>query len=149
MTGVHKTLYEADVIAWAKEQARLLRAGHFDGLDIEHIAEEIEDVAKSEQRDLESRMTVLLSHLLKWQHQPERRNPNGQRIIKEQRKAIARHIGKVPSLVSDLQDGNWWDGVWGEALIKTADEAGIDFASLPGACPWSEEQVFSADFFPA
>ena len=55
--------YEKDIIAWANEQARLLRSGHFDQLDIEHIAEEIEDVGKSEQRELASRMSVLLAHL--------------------------------------------------------------------------------------
>lgn len=39
-------LYETDVVAWANEKARLLRAGCFDLLDIEHIAGEIEDVGK-------------------------------------------------------------------------------------------------------
>ena len=57
-----QTPYETDVIAWAIEQACLLRAGKFATLDIEHIAEEIEDVGKSEQRELASRMTVLLAH---------------------------------------------------------------------------------------
>lgn len=67
------TSYEKDVVAWAKEQAALLRAGQFSALDIEHLAEEIEDVGKSEQRELANRMAVLLAHLLKWQCQPERR----------------------------------------------------------------------------
>jgi len=51
--------YDNDVMAWANEQARLLRAGCLDALDIEHIADEIEDVGKSEQRELASRMAVL------------------------------------------------------------------------------------------
>jgi len=46
------TSYETDVVAWSSEQARLIRAGQFDQLDLEHIAEEIEDVGKSEQREL-------------------------------------------------------------------------------------------------
>jgi hypothetical protein len=50
--------YEDDVVAWANEQARLLRAGRFDLLDIQHIAEEIEDVGKSEQRELATRADV-------------------------------------------------------------------------------------------
>ena len=61
------TRYETDVVAWANEQAALLRAGKFSALDIEHIADEVEDVGKSEKRELASRMAVLLSHLLKWQ----------------------------------------------------------------------------------
>jgi len=63
--------YETDIVAWANEQAQLVRAGRFELLDLEHIAEEIEDVGKSEQRELASRMTILLAHLLKWQFQPE------------------------------------------------------------------------------
>lgn len=45
--------YNADILQWARQQAALLRAGHFSALDIEHIAEEIEDVGKSEERELE------------------------------------------------------------------------------------------------
>ena len=37
-----KTSYEADVVAWANEQASLIRAGRFDQLDLTHIAEEID-----------------------------------------------------------------------------------------------------------
>lgn len=48
--------YETDIVAWANEQARLLRARRFEELDIEHIAEEIEDVGKSEQREWANRM---------------------------------------------------------------------------------------------
>ena len=50
------TDYETDVVAWASEQARLIRAGRFDLVDREHIAEEIEDVGKSEQRELATRI---------------------------------------------------------------------------------------------
>ena len=58
------TRYDEDVLAWAREQAQLLRSGRYAELDIEHLAGEIEDVGKSEQRELESRMAVLLAHLL-------------------------------------------------------------------------------------
>lgn len=44
------TPYEKDVVAWAIEQAALLRAGNLSALDIVNIAEEIEDVGKSEKR---------------------------------------------------------------------------------------------------
>jgi hypothetical protein len=66
--------YDQDVILWSQEQARLLRARRFAELDIEHLADEIEDVGKSEKRDLASRMAVLLAHLLKWKSQPESRS---------------------------------------------------------------------------
>ena len=53
------TSYETDVVAWAMEQAALLRAREFSAIDIEHIAEEIEDVARSEQRELIDRIVKL------------------------------------------------------------------------------------------
>src|SRR5271167_769123 len=65
------TSYDKDVILWSEEQARLLRAGRFTELDVEHLADEIEDVGKSEKRELASRMAVLLAHLLEWRSQPE------------------------------------------------------------------------------
>ena len=76
--------YEADIVAWASEQARLLRSGRFDLLDTEHIAEEIEDVGKSEQRELASRMAVLLCHLIKWCYQPARQGASWLATIKTQ-----------------------------------------------------------------
>ena len=54
--------YEKDIVAWANEQAAFIRAGRFDMLDLENVAEEIEDVGKSEQRELESCMAVLIAH---------------------------------------------------------------------------------------
>jgi len=39
--------YEADIVAWANEQAWLVRNKKFELLDIEHIAEEIEAASSS------------------------------------------------------------------------------------------------------
>lgn len=140
------TPYEKDVVAWAMEQAALLRAGNLSALDIEHIAEEIEDVGKSEKRELASRMAVLLSHLLKWQHQPGRRGSSWTRTLKEQRKAIAAAMRQTPSLKASLSDVDWLSGVWADAVTKAVDETGLD--NFPEDCPWSMDQVLSAEFFP-
>ena len=72
-------LYEQDIVAWASQQSSLLRAGYFADLDLEHLMEEIDDVGRSERRELASRMAVLLAHLLKWAYQPERRGASWQR----------------------------------------------------------------------
>ena len=42
--SINQNSYDRDIVAWANEQARLLREGRFEALDIEHIADEIEDV---------------------------------------------------------------------------------------------------------
>jgi hypothetical protein len=66
-------LYDQDFFAWANEQAALLRAGKLSEADIEHIAEEVESLGKTEKRELVSRLIVLMVHLLKWRFQPSLR----------------------------------------------------------------------------
>lgn len=142
------TCYDDDVVAWANEQARLLRAGRFDLLDIEHLADEIEDVGKSEQRELASRMAVLLAHLLKCQYQPERQGSSWQRTIADQRARIARRLKKTPSLQACLSDNDWWQDAWADAVDLAARETGIDAARFPEACPWSTAEVLDANWLP-
>ena len=138
--------YDTDIIAWANEQAPLIRARRFDLLDLEHIAEEIEDVGKSEKRELASRMAILLSHLLKWQFQSGRRGASWQRTIKEQRKAITLEIKSTPSLKVSLNDKDWLDKVWADAVAKAGDETGLDV--FPESCEWTAEQILNPDFLP-
>ena len=52
------TLYERDFYAWANEQTALLRAGKLAEADLEHIAEEIESMGKTEKRELANRLAV-------------------------------------------------------------------------------------------
>jgi hypothetical protein len=65
--------YEKDFYSWTQEQAGLLRNGQFNNLDIPNLIEEIETLGRSERRELESRLTILLLHLLKWKRQEVRR----------------------------------------------------------------------------
>jgi hypothetical protein len=138
--------YEDDVVAWSAEQARLLRERRFELLDIANLAEEIEDVGKSEQRDLANRMALLLAHLLKWQIQPERRGASWQLTIRNQRRGIARRLEETPSLRARLADSAWWAGAWDDAAARAAEETGL--SDLPDACPWEAEQVLDADWLP-
>ena len=73
---VKSTLYDRDFFAWSLEQAKLLRAGKLVRADIEHIAEEIESMGRAEKRELISRLSVLLLHLLKWRYQTDKRGPS-------------------------------------------------------------------------
>jgi len=141
--------YETDIVAWANQQAWLVRNKKFDLLDLEHIAEEIESVGISEQRELASRMAVLLQHLLKWQYQPERRGISWQLTIRNQREKIKRRLKKTPSLKSCLNDEEWWADAWGDARDAAEKETGIGFEQFPEQCPWTEEQILADDGLPA
>ena len=138
--------YASDVFAWANEQAALLRSGNLSAIDIEHIAEEIEDVGKSEQRELANHMVVLLAHLLKWDCQKARRGSIWQRTIVGQRKEIGYELRHAPSLKVFFQDTEWLDLVWTRTVIAASNETGLD--DFPETCPWTMQQVLSNDFWP-
>ncbi len=140
------TKYETDVVAWANEQAQLIRDRKFALLDLEHIAEEIEDVGKSEQRELANRMAVLLAHLLKWQFQPERQGNSWARTIKEQRNGVLNRLDETPSLKAKLADLKWRNGVWSDAVAQASDETGLD--CFPESCPWKMADVLTPGWLP-
>ena len=69
-----KTLYEQDIAAWSKQQAEALRAAGRGGsnqpLDWENLAEEIEDLGRSERDAVRSQIRRIIEHLLKLAYSP-------------------------------------------------------------------------------
>src|ERR1700685_2285953 len=91
-------LYDQISFARTRQQAELLRAGDLARADIEHIAEEIESMGRTEKRELISRLTVLLLHLLKWRYQPDKRGARWEARFRVQRNRLADHLDDNPSL---------------------------------------------------
>jgi hypothetical protein len=140
------SLYERDFYAWANEQATLLRAGQLSAADIEHIAEEIESMGRTEKRELVSRLTVLLLHLLKWQYQPDRRGNSWKRSVANSRDQLAEHMADNPSLKARLPEAI--EAAFRYARRDAANETGLDDSSFPLECPWPFERIMAADFWP-
>ncbi|MCS6783309.1 MAG: DUF29 domain-containing protein [Gloeomargarita sp. SKYBB_i_bin120] len=137
-------LYETDFYAWTQAQAQALAERDVTKLDWPHLQEEIAALGRQEYRELVSRLTVLIGHLLKWQYQPECRSRGWFLTIREQRRAIRRHLRRNPSLQA-LAD---------EAMTD-AFEAGVDLAlretdlplrTFPEQCPYAFLQVLADDF---
>jgi hypothetical protein len=148
----HPTAYETDFYAWTQEQARLLDARQFDALDIPHLVEEITSLGKSEQRELYSRLSILLTHLLKLHHaaleRPEdlRRAGRGWRAtVTTQRLGVAKILRENPSLRStipaELADA------YAVARVEAAAALEMEDATIPETCPWMATQVLDADFW--
>ena len=66
-------LYESDETAWLDAMSELIRQGRLDQLDYAHLEEYLADMARRDRREVESRLTVLIVHLLKWKHQARKR----------------------------------------------------------------------------
>ena len=141
-----KTSYETDVVAWANEQAALIRAGKFDQLDAEHLAEEVEAMSAKEKRELRNRLAVLLQHLLKWQFQPQFRSDSWTTTMFEQRLNIHDILEDSPSLRGILNER--FDSAYSLAASQAARETKIALANFPKTCPFSLEDVLTEGWLP-
>jgi len=139
-------LYETDFHDWTNRQAQLLRAGKFAQIDVEHLAEEIEDMGKRQRQELVSRLRVLLMHLLKWEYEPTYRSKSWTATIKTQRFDIAEHLEQNPSLKATLEDSI--RKAWKGALVDAEVETEIDKKTFPQTCPWTFDQFMAEDFWP-
>jgi len=131
--------YDTDFAAWAAEQAERLRHGPRDALDWDNLAEEIESLGRSERKALESHLARLITHLLKWHHQPERRSRSWVATVRHAQRQVARRLGENPSLRSRLDDvlaEAWQDGR-DVALIETD----LPSDALPADLPWTFDDL--------
>ena len=141
-----KDLYEQDFFEWTARNAELLRARRFREADLEHIAEEIEDMGKSERHELRSRLRVLLSHLLKWKYQSSHRSRSWKATIRVQREELVDLLGQMPSLRRYLRDQ--LPRLYPVAVEGTIAETDLPDEVFPPASPFSLHQILDAEFFP-
>lgn len=143
---VKSQLYDEDFYAWSRQQAEFLRAGKLAQADIEHIAEEIESMGRTEKRELVSRLTVLLLHLLKWAYQPEKRGPSWEASIRVQRNRLIDHLDDNPSLKPLLPQA--MAAAYRDARLEAVAETGLTAATFPEGSPWSAGEALDAGFWP-
>jgi len=131
--------YEQDFFTWTQEQAAALRAGRLQALDPQHLADEIEDMGRSEQRALASRLAIIIAHLLKLEIQLERTPTNEKswrNSVATQRRQTQRLLQKNPGLkkadiLSDALESAWDDGR--DLAIR---ETGMDPDRFPAENPY-------------
>lgn len=128
-------LYEKDFSAWTEKQAHLLRQQQFTQLDTIHLIEELEDMRSSTRRELVSRLTVLIAHLLKWQFQPGQRSRSWEVTIQVQRSNVADLLADNPSLYP--QWDSFIERTWPKARRIAWGETGLDLKTFPVTCPYS------------
>ena len=140
------SIYDEDFYGWALDQAALLRARRFDELDLENLVEEVEDLAESAARELESRFIILLAHLLKWQHQPAGRSWGWVGTIDEQRGRIAKRLQELPSLRRRVPE--LLAETYRYATSRAVSESKVPRSSFPATCPFTFDQAMDESFWP-
>ncbi len=139
-------LYDLDFFEWAARNAALLRARRFSEADIEHIAEEIEDMGRSQQKELASRLRVLLIHLLKWRVQPTQRSASWEETIDTQRAEIGDLLEFMASLRHTLLA--MVEKVYPQSVRWAAKETRQPKTRFPESSPFTVEQILDENFLP-
>ncbi len=138
--------YDKDFYSWTQEQAELLKHGRFSELDIDNLIEEVETMGRSEKRELESRLTVLLLHLLKWKYQDVRQRRSWELSIIEQRLKFEETLEENPGLKSKLDD--ILKKAYRYAVIEASKETKISIKIFPKLCPWELDKITDSEFYP-
>jgi hypothetical protein len=148
------TEYERDFNAWIQQHITLLKQGRVTEIDVEHLILELEEMGKSNLRELESRFIILIAHLLKWQFQikqltnrwQEFEGKSWRQTLIEQRLQIRKQLKNTPSLKSHLPD--IVREAYPYSVELATDETGLPESTFPNECPYTLEQLLDKTFYP-
>lgn len=135
-------LYTEDETAWLDAMADLLGAGAYAELDFASLREYLTDRAKRDRREVESRLVVLVTHILKWVHQPDHQSRSWRGSIVEQRQELKRLAGRgvlrnhAESVLAE---------VYQEALERAVVETDLPLEAFPAECGYSVDELMSFD----
>lgn len=142
-----KDLYETDFYLWTQVTASDLRRREFHDLDIEHLAEEIQDLGRNDKREIKNRAAILMAHLLKWEFQSDKRSTSWRATITAQRNNILDLIEHSPSLKRELP--GVIPGAYLNAVEQATAETGlVRDTTFPSTCPYTIEQLLDRSFYP-
>jgi predicted DNA-binding ribbon-helix-helix protein len=139
-----RTSYDRDFYSWSLEQARLVRDGLWSAVDRENVAEEIESLGREQFNKLESALRVLILHMLKWDHQSEKRSRSWALSIEAQRAELEDVLADNPGLKPRIPEAV--GRAYRKGRIEAAKETGLEKAAFPEQCPYSWDDIVSREF---
>ncbi len=140
-----QSLYETDYLKWIETTLKQLQMQDYSNIDWENLIEEIGDMARSERRSLKSNLIVILTHLLKWQYQPNFRSGRKGSIV-EHRRRIRDALKESPSLKPYFEE--IFAECYGDAVKQAMAETSLSVEIFPQVCPYKSIEVLDPDFLP-
>ena len=131
-------LYDRDETAWLEAMAALAAERRYAEMDFRNLSEYLTDMARRDKREVFSRLVVLLAHLLKREHQPDRRGGTWRGTIREQRREL-RQLLESGTLRNHALAV--FADAYAEARRQAADEAELDVATFPAESPWGLDEA--------
>ena len=149
-TDPRTSLYEQDFYLWIQETVEILKKGQLEQLDIENLIEEVDSMGKSQRKELKTRLTVLIEHLLKLQYWTTEKDYNARgwrNTIVEQRRQIVYMLVDSPSLKAMVND--MFLDCYQDARNDTLRKYQLPLTLFPQECPFSLLEVLDPDFIPS
>jgi hypothetical protein len=122
-----------------------VRAHRASDLDWGNLAEEIESLGRSDQREVVSRLTTLLTHLLKWRYQPERRADSWSDTIARERIELPLIFDQSPSLARFAEAE--LAKAYRLARKEAARQTRLGLEAFPPDPPFAFDEVLDPDFW--
>ncbi len=138
-------LYDRDFCLWIESTVKQIQEKDFQNIDWNNLLEEIESMGKREKNALESNLTILLMHLLKWQYQPDKRSNSWAFTITEHNRRIKKAFKHSPSLKSYFQEV--FAECYGDGRKLASRETGLPIDTFPEQSPFNTEEVLNCDSF--
>jgi hypothetical protein len=133
------TSYDKDFFQWTQETARAIEAGRFDEIDRTALADEVESLGKRDRREVGSRLSVILLHMLKLKYQSEMESASWRNTVRTQRRELAKVLADSPSLRPQVV--TLLPEAYQDARSDAANETGIDIGTFPATCAWTVADV--------
>lgn len=134
--------YDEDFFTWTQDQALALRRlNERGGIDVEHLAEEVEDLGRRDLRDVKSLLRLLLLRLMKIAAEPEA-PMHWRSEAREFRRAAMEAF--TPGMRQLIDVPTLWRGA-AERLADDFRDLGKPQPSI-AACPFELDDIFSGSF---
>lgn len=133
LTKKPTSLYLRDETAWLEDTADLITSDRLDEIDYQNLAEYLTDMARRDRREVDSRLALLMAHLLKWDYQPDKRTGNWRATIVVERQELAKLMGRgvLRNHAEDVLAEAYRD-----AVEQAVAETGLPAETFPVECPY-------------
>ena len=146
VTDERQSLYDRDFYLWVEQQAALLREGRLDELDVTNLLEEIESLGRKDKKAIQSNLVMVLTHLLKYQFQPDQRSSGWRGSIVEHRRRLRYDFKESPRLRGHASEV--FTEAYEDAREQASAESGLPPRAFPKSSPYTLEQTLDPDYLP-
>ena len=131
--------YSEDYAGWAEDTALAIVEGRWEEVDREALADEVLDLGRSNRREVEGALRVILLHMLKAKYQPSKHTRSWDLSLLEHRGRLKDFFEESPSLMA--QHARFLEKAYRSARLRAANETGLDVDQFPDVCEWTFAEV--------